>query len=190
MTFNAYAAARAKAALEPFQYEPEALRPGDVEIAISHCGICHSDVHLADGDWGDVFPLVPGHEIVGTVVAGPTDRIGQLTMRNLDIADSRARLEQYSAIGIVGAVSVHLILDRRGRLIMPWYGIALVNAALVAWEISFMAHRGPRTRFPSHYCWWLFMLGLACSLAGYLFAWRSNASGWRPAPTPERKGQE
>jgi hypothetical protein len=95
-----------------------------------------------------------------------------------------------SAIGIVGAVSVHLILDRRGRLIMPWYGIALVNAALVAWEISFMAHRGPRTRFPSHYCWWLFMLGLACSLAGYLFAWRSNATGWGPAPTPERKGQE
>jgi hypothetical protein len=95
-----------------------------------------------------------------------------------------------SAIGIVGAVSVHLILDRRGRLIVPWYGIALVNAALVAWEISFMAHGGPRTRFPSHYRWWLFMLGLACSLAGYLFAWRSSATGLRPAPTPERKGQE
>ena len=77
MTFNAYATKHARAALEPFPYEPEALRPGDVEIAISHCGICHSDVHLADGDWGDVFPLVPGHEIVGTVVAGPTDRIGQ-----------------------------------------------------------------------------------------------------------------
>ena len=81
-----------------------------------------------------------------------------------------------SAIGIVGAVSVHLILDRRGRLTVPWYGIALLNAALVAWEISFMAHGGPRTRFPGHYRWWLFALGVACSLAGYLFTWRRNTA--------------
>lgn len=80
MTFHAYAALHAKAPLRPFTYEPEPLRPGDVEIAISHCGICHSDVHIVDGDWGDVFPAVPGHEIVGTVVAGdgfaPGQRVG------------------------------------------------------------------------------------------------------------------
>lgn len=70
MTFHAHAAKQAKAALEPFEYEPKPLGPDDVEIAITHCGICHSDVHLVDGDWGDYFPLVPGHEIVGTVVAG------------------------------------------------------------------------------------------------------------------------
>jgi uncharacterized zinc-type alcohol dehydrogenase-like protein len=80
MTFNAYAAKKAKARLEPFKYEPNPLADDEVEIAISHCGICHSDVHLADGEWGDWFPLVPGHEIIGTVVTGkafaPGDRVG------------------------------------------------------------------------------------------------------------------
>jgi alcohol/geraniol dehydrogenase (NADP+) len=72
MSINAYAAKKSKARLEPFSYEPAPLGEFDVEIAITHCGICHSDVHLADGDWGDVFPLVPGHEIIGTVAkAGP-----------------------------------------------------------------------------------------------------------------------
>lgn len=68
--FQGFAAHSPRAALEPFEYEPEPLAPGMVEIAITHCGICHSDVHLVDGDWGEVFPLVPGHEIIGTVVAG------------------------------------------------------------------------------------------------------------------------
>ena len=86
MTFNAYAAASAKARLEPFKYEPKPLADDEVEIAISHCGICHSDVHLVDGEWGDWFPLVPGHEIVGTVVAGrafaPGERVGVGWQRN------------------------------------------------------------------------------------------------------------
>ncbi len=76
MPFNAYAAPSARAALEPFSYEPLPLAPGQVEIAIAHCGVCHSDVHLVDGDWGDVFPVVPGHEIVGTVVAGEGVPVG------------------------------------------------------------------------------------------------------------------
>lgn len=42
----------------------------DVDVEVDHCSVCHSDVHLLDGDWGDVArPLVPGHEIVGRVVA-------------------------------------------------------------------------------------------------------------------------
>jgi alcohol/geraniol dehydrogenase (NADP+) len=86
MSFNAYAAKHAKARLEPFRYEPKPLADDEVEIAISHCGICHSDVHLVDGEWGDWFPLVPGHEIVGTVVASrafaPGDRVGVGWQRN------------------------------------------------------------------------------------------------------------
>ncbi len=70
MPFHAYAAHTARAALQPFAYEPPPLAPGEVEIAIDYCGICHSDVHLVDGDWTDVFPIVPGHEIIGSVVAG------------------------------------------------------------------------------------------------------------------------
>lgn len=63
---TAYAARGAKQPLEEFTYE-ETLGPKDVLIKITHCGICHSDVHLIDGEWGDVYPLVPGHEIIGTV---------------------------------------------------------------------------------------------------------------------------
>lgn len=65
---DAYAAREAGASLAPFDFEPEALGPHDVEIAITHCGICHSDLHLIDNDWQtSQFPLVPGHEVVGTV---------------------------------------------------------------------------------------------------------------------------
>jgi uncharacterized zinc-type alcohol dehydrogenase-like protein len=68
LNFPAFAAFAAKQALAPYSYEPAPLRPIDVEIAISHCGICHSDLHLIDDDWGrSTYPFVPGHEIVGTV---------------------------------------------------------------------------------------------------------------------------
>jgi uncharacterized zinc-type alcohol dehydrogenase-like protein len=70
LTYHAWAARRAGDHLQPFDYEPAPLAADEIEVAITHCGICHSDVHLVDGDWGDVFPVVPGHEIVGTVVAG------------------------------------------------------------------------------------------------------------------------
>lgn len=67
---NTYAAFAAKDLLTPYSYESKNLEPFDIEIAITHCGICHSDVHLIDNDWGiSNYPLVPGHEIVGTVQA-------------------------------------------------------------------------------------------------------------------------
>ena len=44
--------------------------PDDVEIKVTHCGICHSDLSMLDNEWGmSQFPLVPGHEAVGTVLA-------------------------------------------------------------------------------------------------------------------------
>jgi uncharacterized zinc-type alcohol dehydrogenase-like protein len=74
MTIHGYAALAAKKTLEKFHYEPEELGPWDVEATISHCGICHSDVHLIDDDWGmSSYPLVPGHEIVGIVRAVGSD---------------------------------------------------------------------------------------------------------------------
>ncbi len=70
MIVHAYAAMQAKESLKPFDYKSDALLPDDIEVAITHCGICHSDVHLVDNDWGiSTFPLVPGHEIIGTVSA-------------------------------------------------------------------------------------------------------------------------
>jgi uncharacterized zinc-type alcohol dehydrogenase-like protein len=60
----------AGAQLLAYKYDPGALGANDVEIKISHCGVCHSDVHLIDNDWGiSKYPFIPGHEIVGTVVA-------------------------------------------------------------------------------------------------------------------------
>ena len=52
----------------PIRFERRDLRPDDVAIKISHCGICHSDLHFAHDDWGmSSYPMIPGHEIVGTV---------------------------------------------------------------------------------------------------------------------------
>jgi uncharacterized zinc-type alcohol dehydrogenase-like protein len=60
----------AGAQLLPYKYDPGALRPNELEIKISHCGVSFSDVALIDNDWGtSKYPFIPGHEIVGTVVA-------------------------------------------------------------------------------------------------------------------------
>ncbi len=73
MSISAFAALAAKQALVPYEYEPAPLSRLEVEIDVRCCGICHSDLHLIDNDWSvSSYPLVPGHEIVGTVVqAGP-----------------------------------------------------------------------------------------------------------------------
>jgi uncharacterized zinc-type alcohol dehydrogenase-like protein len=68
LSTQGYAAMTAKAALKPFAFERRDVGPHDVCIAITHCGICHSDIHQARDEWGgSIFPMVPGHEIVGTV---------------------------------------------------------------------------------------------------------------------------
>ncbi len=59
----------AGAELLPYKYDPGELKPDEVEIAITHCGICYSDLHLINNDWGlSQYPFIPGHEIIGTVV--------------------------------------------------------------------------------------------------------------------------
>ncbi|HSM92339.1 MAG TPA: NAD(P)-dependent alcohol dehydrogenase [Anaeromyxobacteraceae bacterium] len=65
----AYAAATAGAPLAPFTVERREPGPRDVEIDVLFCGVCHSDIHQARDEWGGgIFPMVPGHEIVGRVV--------------------------------------------------------------------------------------------------------------------------
>jgi uncharacterized zinc-type alcohol dehydrogenase-like protein len=64
------AAHAAGAELLPFRYDPGKLGPYEVEIAISHCGVCHSDLHLIANDWGiSQYPFIPGHEVIGTATA-------------------------------------------------------------------------------------------------------------------------
>lgn len=63
-----YAAHAADKPLEHFAFERRALTDHDIEIDILYCGVCHSDLHLARNEWGGtVYPIVPGHEIVGIV---------------------------------------------------------------------------------------------------------------------------
>jgi uncharacterized zinc-type alcohol dehydrogenase-like protein len=70
MKTHGYAAKSAGARLEPYIFERRALRPEDVAIDILYCGVCHTDIHMARNDWGmSIFPVVPGHEIVGRVTA-------------------------------------------------------------------------------------------------------------------------
>ncbi len=67
---NAFAASAAGAPLGATTIWRREVRPRDVLIDISYCGICHTDIHTVRGEWGErVYPLVPGHEITGTVAA-------------------------------------------------------------------------------------------------------------------------
>jgi uncharacterized zinc-type alcohol dehydrogenase-like protein len=68
-----YAAPSENVALEPYHFERRELRQNDVAIEILYSGVCHSDLHTVNGDWGpQPYPLVPGHEIVGRVLeVGP-----------------------------------------------------------------------------------------------------------------------
>ncbi|MBA3460858.1 MAG: NAD(P)-dependent alcohol dehydrogenase [Deltaproteobacteria bacterium] len=69
-TSRGFAAHSPTEALVPFGFERRDPRPDDVVIEILYCGVCHSDLHTARNDWGGtVYPVVPGHEIVGRVVS-------------------------------------------------------------------------------------------------------------------------
>jgi uncharacterized zinc-type alcohol dehydrogenase-like protein len=74
------AAHAAGAELLTFRYDPGELGPQEVEIGISHCGICHSDLHLIANDWGiSQYPFIPGHEVIGKIVAVGSE-VGSLTV--------------------------------------------------------------------------------------------------------------
>ena len=67
-TTKAYSASSAKARVLPTEIERRPVAANDVQIAIEHCGVCHTDIHFVNNDWGMTnYPVVPGHEIVGRV---------------------------------------------------------------------------------------------------------------------------
>ena len=67
---RAYAAHNPGDRLERFDFEPGDLQPGQVEIDVMACGVCHSDLSMLENQWGmSSYPIVPGHEVVGTVAA-------------------------------------------------------------------------------------------------------------------------
>ena len=65
---KAFAASEAGGQMKPYEYDPGPIGYNDIEIEVEHCGICHSDLSMLDNEWGIAeFPLVPGHEVVGTI---------------------------------------------------------------------------------------------------------------------------
>ncbi|WP_413583201.1 NAD(P)-dependent alcohol dehydrogenase [Bdellovibrio sp. HCB288] len=110
---KAFAAPSAKAPLAPFSFERRELRDNDVHIEIHYCGVCHSDVHQVRDEWGKgMFPMVPGHEIVGKVTAvgskvkkfkvGDLAGVGCMVDSCLDCASCKEGLEQFCERGFVG----------------------------------------------------------------------------------------
>ncbi|MFO1128761.1 MAG: NAD(P)-dependent alcohol dehydrogenase [Rhodospirillales bacterium] len=80
---KAYAALDKGAPLQSYEYEAGALATDHVDIAVRYCGICHSDLSMIDDEWGfSRYPLVPGHEIVGTVTG-----VGD-SVRHLQVGDT------------------------------------------------------------------------------------------------------
>jgi uncharacterized zinc-type alcohol dehydrogenase-like protein len=70
MQSHGYAAPRANAPLAPFTFTRRDPGPTDVLIEVAYCGVCHSDLHQVRDEWGGaIFPIVPGHEVVGRVTA-------------------------------------------------------------------------------------------------------------------------
>lgn len=65
-----YGALGAKESLKPIEFERREVGPQDIEIKILYCGVCHSDLHTVRNEWkGTTYPAIPGHEIVGKVIA-------------------------------------------------------------------------------------------------------------------------
>ena len=109
---KAYAATSGEAPLAPFAFNRRVPGARDVQIEILFCGVCHSDLHTARGEWpGTVYPVVPGHEIVGRVVAtgkdvtkfsnGDLAAVGCLVDSCRTCPSCAAGLEQYCETGMV-----------------------------------------------------------------------------------------
>ena len=84
ISVKGYAARSDTSPLAPFAFERRELRPKDVLIEILYCGICHSDLHLVRNEWGrSIYPIVPGHEIVGRVIrrANAREDLGKATLQ-------------------------------------------------------------------------------------------------------------
>jgi alcohol dehydrogenase (NADP+) len=144
MRVHAYAAPAAGRPLAPITVERREVGPNDVLIEIKYVGVCHSDIHTVNGDWGpQPFPVVPGHEIVGVVAEAGADvtryrvgdRVGVGCMVNScgECAHCRNGDEQYCLDGMVptyagtdrdgtttqGGYSTHVVVDADYVLSVP-----------------------------------------------------------------------
>ena len=118
MATKAYAAQSADTPVAPFEIDRRAVGPHDVQIDILYCGVCHSDLHQARGEWGNTrYPCVPGHEIVGRVTAvgdhvstfkaGDIAAVGCMVDSCHHCPSCDEGLEQYCENGFTGTYNGH-----------------------------------------------------------------------------------
>lgn len=131
-----YAAQSKAAPLAPFSFDRREPGPTDVVLDIQYCGICHSDIHQVRGEWGrELYPMVPGHEIVGTVKAvgsevtkvkpGDSAAVGVIVESCLHCENCKASLEVYCSDG--GAVDTYNAVRRNGERTMGGYATNIVT---------------------------------------------------------------
>lgn len=124
----AYAVPSATEPLAPWTFDRREPRPGDVLIDILYCGVCHSDLHQARDEWGgSKYPMVPGHEIIGTVVqvgsevtkwkVGDTVGVGVFVDSCRKCPQCQAGEQQYCDEGMTGTYNS---FERDG--VTPTYG--------------------------------------------------------------------
>lgn len=123
-----YAAKGPSSPLVPFDFERREPGPHDILVDILYCGVCHSDIHQVRNEWGDsIYPMVPGHEITGTVAevgdsvkkfkVGNTAGIGVFVDSCRECGPCRAGLEQYCEKGFTLTYNCY---ERDGKT--PTYG--------------------------------------------------------------------
>lgn len=128
MPTRAFAAQAANIPLAPFEIPRREPGPNDVEIDIAFCGVCHSDLHQVRDEWGaSIFPMVPGHEIVGTVRRvgsqvkkfreGQKVGVGCMVGSCQHCAACAEGLEQYCENGFIGTYNSY---EKDGKT--PTYG--------------------------------------------------------------------
>ncbi len=136
-TVKAYAASDSKSSIAPLSIERRALGPHDVQVEILYCGVCHSDIHTARNEWGGtVYPVVPGHEIVGKVKGvgsavtkfqlGQTVGVGVMVDSCRTCPNCKNNYEQYCKEGMTGTYNA-LERNGSGKRTMGGYSAEIVT---------------------------------------------------------------
>ena len=144
-TAKAYAALNANDPLVPFTFERRAVRPKDVQIEILYCGVCHSDLHQARNEWGgSLYPMVPGHEIVGRVTEvgkkvkgfkkGDLAAVGVMIDSCRTCKNCKKEMEQYCDEGMTGTYNT---LERdKSTLAQGGYSSVIVTNERFVFHVS------------------------------------------------------
>jgi alcohol dehydrogenase (NADP+) len=130
-----YAAQQSTTPLAPFSFSRRDLTANDVAVEIQYCGVCHSDIHSTRNEWGNaIYPMVPGHEIVGAVTAvgsgvtrfkvGDRVGVGVIVASCRTCPSCKAGEEQYCEVGVTLTYGAY---DKYGDLTQGGYSNNIVT---------------------------------------------------------------